>query len=300
MQATETGRKWHLPKKRKFVSVPNGSPNGSEVEDESDKEYTPPAQAEKAKTPTGKASVDSSSETESDSVAQGNCSHVRSTAEWCRLPREVWVKIFSDVIKLEGGCLPVLMLLRRVCSVWNEVCLTPSLWRTIALSKRTNSPSRVPQTAVTWLANNTLQYARHLDLSGFTVSKLADIYPLLKRCKELVALTVTLPPSDVLFTHMIPRYQLLPFHNGITQHFPPLRPILLLNMTNLSLALSSSDHHVHLSFKDYFATDMPLFSLDGYVVDWTILVKTCVNLRHLTLVGCRRRNMSTHIWLRIW
>eukprot|EP00117_Sycon_ciliatum_P006848 scpid68398/ scgid10204/ len=276
MKATK--RKKRLPisrRGRKFGSVAGS-------EDESDTDYTP-AQVEKAKTRTGKDSAN-------DYAAQRICRLRRSTVERCELPVELWVKIFSDVVELAGGCVPVLLLLRRVCRLWSEICLTPSLWRTVTFSRHAqNGPRCVPQAAIPWLTNNALHYARHLDLTGFSVNK-TGIGSLVERCKELVGLTV--PTSDMYLACSVLLSQLT-IHKCKLQHFDQLtlRRDLLQNLTKLSLTLSSSAHYIQLNFNDYVAADMPLLeflSLDGFVVDWTILVKTCVNLRHLTLVRCER------------
>ncbi|XP_065183776.1 uncharacterized protein LOC135814570 [Sycon ciliatum] len=273
MKATKRKKRLPISRRRKFRSVAGS-------EDESDTDYTP-AQVEKAKTRTGKDSAN-------DYAAQRICRLRRSTVEWCELPVELWVKIFSDVVELAGGCVPVLLLLRRVCRLWSEICLTPSLWRTVTFSRHAqNGPRCVPQAAIPWLTNNALHYARHLDLTGFSVNK-TGIGSLVERCKELVGLTV--PTSDMYLACPVLLSQLT-IHQCKLQHFYQLtlRRDLLQNLTKLSLGKSSAQDLLL-----YIDVDMPLLeflSLDGFIVYWVVIVERCGNLRHLTLVRCKLKHL---------
>lgn len=58
------------------------------------------------------------------------------------LPEHILLKIFEDAVN-QYGCLPTVVNVGRVCSLWRRVSLSPQLWHTLDLSTWTKDRSEI-------------------------------------------------------------------------------------------------------------------------------------------------------------
>ncbi|XP_013113955.2 uncharacterized protein LOC106091823 [Stomoxys calcitrans] len=88
---------------------------------------------------------------------------------WGReLPEPVLLKIFQNVVEREG-CLPTLFRLGRVCSLWRQVSLTPTLWRTMDLTTWIKEKYRT-ELKLKWFVDNRCTCCTELNVSNFKVT----------------------------------------------------------------------------------------------------------------------------------
>lgn len=78
------------------------------------------------------------------------------------IPEPILLKIFENVVNQEG-CLPALVRLGKVCSLWNQVSVTPRLWHTLDFSSWTKEKWRT-ELNLKWLIENRMQCCTDLNI----------------------------------------------------------------------------------------------------------------------------------------
>lgn len=78
------------------------------------------------------------------------------------IPEPILLKIFDNVVNQEG-CLPALVRLGKVCSLWNQVSVTPRLWNSLDFSAWTKEKWRT-ELNLKWLIENRMQSCTDLNI----------------------------------------------------------------------------------------------------------------------------------------
>ena len=87
---------------------------------------------------------------------------VEQTNWGAKIPENVLYDIFQCVVKGEGS-LPALVRLGKVCSLWQRISLSPSLWKNLDLSTWTKERYRT-ELRLKWLIENRLTSCKDLNL----------------------------------------------------------------------------------------------------------------------------------------
>lgn len=82
------------------------------------------------------------------------------------IPEPILLKIFENVVNQEG-CLPALVRLGKVCSLWNQVSVTPRLWNSLDFSSWTKEKWRT-ELNLKWLIENRMQSCTDLNIGTTT------------------------------------------------------------------------------------------------------------------------------------
>ncbi|XP_075168295.1 F-box and leucine-rich repeat protein 6 [Haematobia irritans] len=139
----------------------------TESNDEAD-EYDYEPKRKKERSSKRQSSTTTSSAT-SANVGDENQRPIVDQSIWGReLPEPVLLKIFQKVIEKEG-CLPTLFRLGRVCSLWRQVSLTPTLWRTMDLTTWIKEKYRT-ELKLKWFVDNRCTCCTELNVSNFKVT----------------------------------------------------------------------------------------------------------------------------------
>ncbi|XP_030386648.1 F-box/LRR-repeat protein 6 [Scaptodrosophila lebanonensis] len=115
---------------------------------------------------------------------------VEQTVWGQKLPEEVLFRIFELVVDKEG-CLPTLFRLGRVCSLWRQVSLRPTLWRTMDLTTWIKEKYRT-ELKLKWFVDNRCSACTELNIANW---KITDINCFLAKlsngCPNLVGITLS-------------------------------------------------------------------------------------------------------------
>ncbi|XP_017027396.1 F-box/LRR-repeat protein 6 [Drosophila kikkawai] len=107
-----------------------------------------------------------------------------------KLPEEVLFRIFEHAVDMEG-CLPALFRLGRVCSLWRQVSLRPTLWRTMDLTTWVKEKYRT-ELKLKWFVDNRCSACTELNVSNW---KITDINCFLTKlssgCPNLAGITLS-------------------------------------------------------------------------------------------------------------
>ncbi|XP_011178799.2 F-box/LRR-repeat protein 6 isoform X2 [Zeugodacus cucurbitae] len=111
--------------------------------------------------------------------------------DWgARIPQEILFKIFEILIDREG-CLPTLCRLGRVCTLWRNVALTPSLWKSMDLSTWIKDKYRT-ELKLKWFVDNRCSECTELNVANW---KMSDINCFLNKlaigCPNLTSITLS-------------------------------------------------------------------------------------------------------------
>ncbi|XP_054737432.1 uncharacterized protein LOC129243958 isoform X1 [Anastrepha obliqua] len=111
--------------------------------------------------------------------------------DWgARIPPELLFKIFEILIDREG-CLPTLCRLARVCTLWRNVSLTPSLWKSMDLSTWIKDKYRT-ELKLKWFVDNRCSECTELNVANW---KMSDINCFLNKlavgCPNLISITLS-------------------------------------------------------------------------------------------------------------
>ncbi|KAH8280434.1 hypothetical protein KR018_007316 [Drosophila ironensis] len=107
-----------------------------------------------------------------------------------KLPEEILFRIFENVVDKEG-CLPTLFRLGRVCSLWRQVSLRPSLWRTLDLSTWIKEKYRT-EVKLKWFVDNRCSACTELNVSNWKVSDInCFLAKLSSGCPNLMGITLS-------------------------------------------------------------------------------------------------------------
>lgn len=80
------------------------------------------------------------------------------------IPEQILLKIFENVVNHEG-CLPAVVRLGKVCSLWNQVSVTPRLWHNLDFSSWTKEKWRT-ELNLKWLIENRMQCCTDLNIGN--------------------------------------------------------------------------------------------------------------------------------------
>lgn len=80
------------------------------------------------------------------------------------IPEPILLKIFENVVNQEG-CLPALVRLGKVCSLWNHVSVTPKLWQSLDFSTWAKEKWRT-ELNLKWLIENRMQSCTDLNIGN--------------------------------------------------------------------------------------------------------------------------------------
>lgn len=124
-----------------------------------------------------------SSRNQQQQQSNNNTEPLEQSAWGLNLPQPILYRIFQ-LVCAEEGCLPALVRMCRVCSLWRQVAMSPSLWQNIELSRWTKEKYRT-EINLKWLIVNRLQSCQELNIckSG---------------SKNIVSLYITISPSLVM------------------------------------------------------------------------------------------------------
>ncbi|XP_067632132.1 F-box/LRR-repeat protein 6 [Eurosta solidaginis] len=111
--------------------------------------------------------------------------------DWgARIPQEILYKIFEILIDREG-CLPTLCRLGRVCSLWRNVSLTPTLWKSMDLSAWIKEKYRT-ELKLKWFVDNRCSECTDLNVANW---KMTDINCFLNKlavgCPNITSITLS-------------------------------------------------------------------------------------------------------------
>lgn len=80
------------------------------------------------------------------------------------IPQQLLLKIFENVVNQEG-CLPALVRLGKVCSLWNQVSVTSILWQNLDFASWTKEKWRTEMN-LKWLIENRMQSCTDLNIGN--------------------------------------------------------------------------------------------------------------------------------------
>ncbi|GAB0097010.1 uncharacterized protein DMENIID0001_126000 [Sergentomyia squamirostris] len=105
------------------------------------------------------------------------------------LPKNVLHTIFLYAVQ-EEGCLPTLVNLGRVCSLWYEVSLNSSLWHTLDLSAWVKDRCKT-ELKLKWFIDNRLKGCQDVNVSNWKVVNVQCVLEkMAETCPNLVGLTM--------------------------------------------------------------------------------------------------------------
>ncbi|CAD7077383.1 unnamed protein product [Hermetia illucens] len=106
------------------------------------------------------------------------------------LPENVLYKVFQYLVQQEG-CLPTLYRVGRVCSLWRNVSLYPSLWTSLDLSTWIKEKYHT-EDKLKWFISNRLSKCKELNVSTW---KIGDVQCVLEKladaCPDLVGINLS-------------------------------------------------------------------------------------------------------------
>ncbi|EDW08326.2 F-box/LRR-repeat protein 6 isoform X1 [Drosophila mojavensis] len=106
------------------------------------------------------------------------------------LPEDVLFHIFEHVVDKEG-CLPTLFRLGRVCSLWRQVSLRPTLWRTMDLTTWIKEKYRT-ELKLKWFVDNRCSACTELNVSNWKISDInCFLVKLSNGCPNLTGITLS-------------------------------------------------------------------------------------------------------------
>ncbi|ALC41483.1 fbl6, partial [Drosophila busckii] len=106
-----------------------------------------------------------------------------------KLPEEVLFRIFEQVVDKEG-CLPTLFRLGRVCSLWRQVSLRPTLWRTMDLTTWIKEKYRT-ELKLKWFVDNRCSACTELNVANWKVTDInCFLAKLTSGCPNLLGITL--------------------------------------------------------------------------------------------------------------
>ncbi|KDR11795.1 F-box/LRR-repeat protein 6 [Zootermopsis nevadensis] len=113
-------------------------------------------------------------------------------SDWgLRLPRQTLYDIFYMVTQ-EEGCLPFLIRMCRVCSLWRDVALSPSLWYNIDLASPCVKDKYKTSETVRWLCENRLARVQELNVGGWKFTPIEPVLDVISKCcQDLRGLNMT-------------------------------------------------------------------------------------------------------------
>lgn len=88
------------------------------------------------------------------------------------LPEPILLKIFENVIN-QDGCLPALVRLGKVCSLWNQVSVTSRLWHSLDFSSWAKEKWRT-ELNLKWLIENRMLSCTDLNIGSILVTSLTE------------------------------------------------------------------------------------------------------------------------------
>uniref|UniRef100_A0A182PID2 F-box domain-containing protein n=1 Tax=Anopheles epiroticus TaxID=199890 RepID=A0A182PID2_9DIPT len=98
--------------------------------------------------------------------------------------------IFKHAVQEEGG-LPTLIRLSEVCTAWNKVSQTPSLWRNVDFGTWTKDWFKTEE-RLKWLIENRMKHATEVGLANWKVTNVQCVLEkLLEAAPGLVSITLT-------------------------------------------------------------------------------------------------------------
>ncbi|KAH8232985.1 hypothetical protein KR026_002506 [Drosophila bipectinata] len=107
-----------------------------------------------------------------------------------KLPEDVLFRIFEQVVDKEG-CLPTLFRLGRVCSLWRQVSLRPTLWRTMDLTTWIKEKYRT-ELKLKWFVDNRCSACTELNVSNWKISDInCFLAKLSSGCPNLMGITLS-------------------------------------------------------------------------------------------------------------
>ncbi|XP_026462299.1 F-box/LRR-repeat protein 6 [Ctenocephalides felis] len=131
-----------------------------------------------------------SSRNQQQQQSNNNTEPLEQSAWGLNLPQPILYRIFQ-LVCAEEGCLPALVRMCRVCSLWRQVAMSPSLWQNIELSRWTKEKYRT-EINLKWLIVNRLQSCQELNISNWKVPNIACVLEILvENCPELRGLNLT-------------------------------------------------------------------------------------------------------------
>ncbi|XP_030560165.1 F-box/LRR-repeat protein 6 [Drosophila novamexicana] len=137
---------------------------------------------ERQKRTSTNASAQQAAEADSEPVEQSAWGH--------KLPEEVLFRIFEHVVDKEG-CLPTLFRLGRVCSLWRQVSLRPTLWRTMDLTTWIKEKYRT-ELKLKWFVDNRCSACTELNVSNWKISDInCFLAKLSTGCPNLTGITLS-------------------------------------------------------------------------------------------------------------
>ncbi|XP_034479586.1 F-box/LRR-repeat protein 6 [Drosophila innubila] len=107
-----------------------------------------------------------------------------------KLPEEVLFRIFQLAVDKEG-CLPTLFRMGRVCSLWRQVSLRPTLWRTMDLSTWIKEKYRT-ELKLKWFVDNRCSACTELNVSNWKITDInCFLVKLSNGCPNLTGITLS-------------------------------------------------------------------------------------------------------------
>ncbi|XP_017124633.1 F-box/LRR-repeat protein 6 [Drosophila elegans] len=107
-----------------------------------------------------------------------------------KLPEEVLFRIFEHAVDTQG-CLPTLFRLGRVCSLWRQVSLRPTLWRTMDLTTWVKEKYRT-ELKLKWFVDNRCSACTELNVSNWKISDInCFLAKLSSGCPNLAGITLS-------------------------------------------------------------------------------------------------------------
>ncbi|KAL9912980.1 uncharacterized protein LOC119641235 [Glossina fuscipes] len=106
-----------------------------------------------------------------------------------RLPEPVLFKIFQMIVD-KDGCMPTLLRLGRVCSLWRQVSLSPMLWKTMDLTTWIKEKYRT-ELKLKWFVENRCSLCNELNVSNWKVTDInCFLHKLVKGAPNLKSITL--------------------------------------------------------------------------------------------------------------
>ncbi|XP_037716840.1 F-box/LRR-repeat protein 6 [Drosophila subpulchrella] len=153
-------------------------------QDSDEAEYEP----RKKKGGGGGSGAEKKVSTSSDAEATGEPIEQSVWAQ--KLPEEVLFRIFEHAVDTQG-CLPTLFRLGRVCSLWRQVSLRPTLWRTMDLTTWVKEKYRT-ELKLKWFVDNRCSACTELNVSNWKISDInCFLAKLSSGCPNLAGITLS-------------------------------------------------------------------------------------------------------------
>ncbi|PSN41596.1 hypothetical protein C0J52_17610 [Blattella germanica] len=205
-----------------------------------------------------------------------------------RLPITALHRIFFLVTQ-EEGCLPFLVRMTRVCRLWRDVALTPSLWHNIDLSSPWIKDRYKTSETVRWLCENRLTGVQELNVGGWKFSGIQSVLETIcKSCQDLRGLNMTgwkgLNADHLKYLlancpHLA-RLDLSSINPESNSTRSAISPVSIINLTQ-----TMGDRLTHLTLANNKLTAIPQLI--------TSIAQHCPNLQVLDLSNLRTVSHST-------